>query len=274
MKRCLYFVFGLALVAAMLGGCAAPTPAPTAIPTATPLPTATATPDLPQVVTLYFGTNAQYEITSPAGTRVLFDVTDPSKVSSPVTAKDILLTTHDHHDHYTPAFVKAFPGQKLTFEEGEINLPDVKVKGIASAHNEGDPFLPKNGTNYIFIVDMGGLRIVHFGDIGQDKLTDEQLKALGQVDIAITQLDNSFSNMGATNEKGFKLMDQVKPKLIIPTHVSLATLTLASKKWKGFVHIDAGSMKIGRADLPAQTGMLVFGLLAVSYQKIFNWPVW
>lgn len=279
MKRFIFFVFATVLATTMLNGCATPTANPTAtsLPTTTPLPlpTVTATPDLPQVVTIFYGNNAQFEITSPAGTRVLFDVIDLSKLSSPVTEKDILLTTHGHTDHYNAAFVKSFPGQKITFTEGEINLPDVKIKSIVSAHNANDPLTPENGTNYIFIVDMGGLRIADFGDIGQDKLTDEQLKALGQVDIAITQLDNSFSSMNITNEKGFNLMNQVKPKLVIPTaHISLSTITLAVKRWKGYVHTDPGSLKIGRSDLPSEPGILIFGILATSYQKIFKLPTW
>jgi L-ascorbate metabolism protein UlaG (beta-lactamase superfamily) len=279
MKRFVFFVFATGLAIIILNGCATPTANPTATPLPTttplPLPTVTATPDLPQVITLFYGNNAQFEITSPAGTRVLFDVIDPSKLSAPLTEKDILLTTHGHTDHYNAALVKSFPGQKITFAEGEINLPDVKIKSIVSGHNANDPLVPEKGTNYIFIVDMGGLRIAHFGDIGQDKLTDKQLEALGQVDIAITQFDNSFSNMNVTNEKGFNLMDQLKPKLIVPTaHISLPTITLAMKRWKGYVHIDPGSLKIGRSDLPAEPGILIFGTLATSYQKIFKLPAW
>ena len=278
MKHFLFSVLVIVLVAGMLTGCATPTPAPTAtaVPSVTPLPspTVTATPDLPQVVTLFYGTNAQYEITSPQGTRVLFDVMDISKLSAPPTAKDILLTTHHHGDHYSAAFVKSFPGQQIDARAGEIDLPDVKIKSIASAHNANDPMSPEKSTNYIFIVDMGGLRIAHFGDIGQDKLTDEQLAALGQVDIAITQFNNDLSNMNNTNEKGINLMAQVKPRVIIPTHLSLSTMTTAMKRWKGYVHIDPGSMKIGRADLPAETSLLFFGILAVSYQKIFSLPTW
>jgi L-ascorbate metabolism protein UlaG (beta-lactamase superfamily) len=68
-------------------------------------------------------------------------------------------------------FVKSFPGQQLDVKIGEIEREDVEIQGIASAHYEGTEFRPEGGTNPIFIADMCGLRIVHFGDIGQDKLT-------------------------------------------------------------------------------------------------------
>ena len=273
MKRFVFFVFVLVLITSMLSGCAAPTAIPTA--TSLPTPTETVTPEPFQGITLYYENNAQFEIVSPEGRHVFFDVVDTSLFSAQPTANDILLTSHGHTDHYSSTFAKSFPGQQINFKEGQIDLPDVKVKVIASAHNADDPLATENGTNYIIIVDMGGLRIAHFGDIGQDKLTDEQVKALGTVDIAITQFDNSYSTMNITNKKGFNLMDQFKPKLIIPTaHVSQPTITFAVGRWKGYVHTGPGGVKISRADIPAEQSILIFGPLASTYQAIFKLPSW
>ncbi len=82
---------------------------------------------------------------------------------------------------------------------------------------------------------MAGLRVAHFGDIGQKALTPDQLKILGKVDIAITQLANMYSDMTAQNKKGFNLMDQLKPKLIIPTHIlDPSCATIAAEKWAAY----------------------------------------
>jgi L-ascorbate metabolism protein UlaG (beta-lactamase superfamily) len=184
---------------------------------------------------LYYEENAQVELISPEGSRVLIDVHDPGALSSPPTAKDVLLTTHNHGDHRRLDFVSSFPGQQLDVKIGEIKLKDATIRGIASAHNEGYEFRDEGGSNYIFIVDMAGLRIAHFGDIGQEALTPEQLKILGKVDIAITQLSNMWSGMSAENKKGFNLMDQLQPKLIIPTHIhDPACAKIASDKWNGY----------------------------------------
>ena len=184
---------------------------------------------------LYYEENAQVELISAESTRVLIDVNDPGALSSPPTAKDVLLTTHNHGDHRRLDFVSSFPGKQLDVKTGEIKLKDVTIRGIASAHNEGDEFRDEGGSNYIFIIDMAGLRIAHFGDIGQEALTPKQLKALGKVDIAITQLANMFSNMTAVNKKGFNLIDQLQPKLIIPTHIHDPTCAkIAADKWLGY----------------------------------------
>jgi len=206
----------------------------------------------------------QVELISARGRRVLIDVSTPEALSSPPTEKDVLLTTHNHGDHRRLDFIKIFPGQQLDVKIGEIKMEDVMIRGIASAHNEGDDFRSEGGTNYIFIVDMGGLRIAHFGDIGQNALIPEQLSALGKVDIAITQLSNPFSGMNAANKKGFNLMDQVKPRLIIPTHIFESNCAkMAVNKWTGHKSTKK-FISISPEDLSDKTSILFMGQNAVG----------
>jgi len=206
----------------------------------------------------------QVELISARGTRVLIDVHDPEALSSPPTKKDVLLTTHNHGDHRRLDFVKSFPGQQLDVKIGEIKIEDVMIRGIVSAHNEGDEFRSEGGTNYIFIVDMGGLRIAHFGDIGQDALTPEQLSALGKVDIAITQLSNFYSDMNAANKKGFNLMDQVKPRLIIPTHIDQPICAkMAVDKWTAYKS-SKKFISISPEDLSDKTSIIFMSQYAIG----------
>jgi len=46
---------------------------------------------------LYYEENAQVELISPAGSRVLIDVHDPGALSSPPTAKDGLVAQYGSH---------------------------------------------------------------------------------------------------------------------------------------------------------------------------------
>ena len=210
-------------------------------------------------IKLYYEENAQVEFISPAGSRVLIDVNNPDALSSPPTANDVLLTTHNHGDHRRLDFVKSFPGKQLDVKIGAIKLKDVNIRGIASAHNEGGEFKDEGGSNYIFIVDMAGLRIAHFGDIGQKALTPDQLKILGKVDIAITQLASMYSNMTAQNKKGFNLMDQLKPKLIIPTHIlDPSCATIAAEKWAAYNSYKKHLM-FSIDNMPAETTIIFMG---------------
>jgi L-ascorbate metabolism protein UlaG (beta-lactamase superfamily) len=285
--KCSRVIAPLALLSLVAAACA-PTAAPplgaqpplgTAAPVAdTPVP-ATDTPEAasaPQEpkVKITYEDNAQFELVSPQGIRVLIDIAEPSKLTSPATAQDILLTTHSHSDHYNPEFVKSFPGQQLTMQEGEIKQADVAIKGIKAAHNA----TPPDGSDYIFVVDMGGLKLVHFGDLGQEELTQDQMDQLGEVDVALSQLENSYSAMSLANKKGFNQMEQVNPKLLIPTHgnANMNVIKYAVGVWKD-AYADLGPVAIGRSDLSAgATKLLVLGdkYVIPAYQKVLNLPVW
>ena len=55
------------------------------------------------------------------------------------------------------------------------------------------------------------------GDIGQDHITIKQIKSLGKIDIALMQFSNPFSGM-FNSDKGYILIEEIKPQIIIPTH--------------------------------------------------------
>ncbi len=128
-------------------------------------------------------------------------------------------------------------------QTGVLEVPGAIIQGIASSHNIGDRLRPEGGTNYIFLIEIGSLRIAHFGDIGQNTLSEDQLTILGDVDIAITQINNPYSEMDAENRKGINLMEQVQPRLIIPTHSNLDTIKLALAKWDGY-YAEASTVQI------------------------------
>ena len=260
------FVLSLLIVGCGAGGSGAvqsPSPDPTPAST-TPASSTPASAASSAGVTIRYEGNAQVELSANGGARVLIDVFDPAALSAPPTADDILLTTHTHDDHVSLDFQKGFPGRQLFVTEGEIEAPEATIRGIASAHTENDSLAPRNGTDYIFIVDMGGLRIAHFGDIGQTALTAGQLKALGDVDIAVTQFENSFSHMDAINKKGFRLMEQVKPRLILQTHTSPAAVEYAGTLWP-LLYSEQPEVTVTAERLPTETSLLLLGDDAAFY---------
>ncbi len=250
----------------LISGCGAGGSADVRSPSSSPSPVAAEPATAPPAsgVTIRYEGNAQVEVSLNGGARVLIDIYDPSALSAPPTADDILLTTHTHDDHLSPGFRGSFPGRQLFVREGAIETPDAVITSMAAAHNEGDPPLPKNGTDYIFVIDIGGLRIAHFGDLGQTALTAGQLEKLGNVDIAVTQFENSFSHMDAINQKGFRLMEQVKPRLILQTHTSPAAVQYAGALWP-VLSSGRSAVTIAATDLPAETSLLLLGDDAAFY---------
>jgi hypothetical protein len=241
--------------------------------TATPPPTSTPGPD----VTVYYEGYAQFELISPEGRRVLIDVFDPDLLSSPPTEDDILLTTHRHEDHYLASFVSSFPGPQILNQVGRINAPDVSIQGIASAHSAREIPVPNGGSNYIYVIDMAGLRFAHFGDIGQTELSQEQLDALGEVDVAMILIGGMCS---AADGNSFNLLEQIQPRLIIPTHADMDSLARATETWDTYygapwVYVsEITSVGIGHSDLSDETKFLMMGEWAVACHEIYELPEW
>ena len=65
-----------------------------------------------------------------------------------------------------------------------------------------------------FVFDLGTLCIAHLVDLSQ-KLNDQQIKAFGKVDIALTPI-GGFRTMAPDLAR--EVLDQLKPKIAIPMH--------------------------------------------------------
>ena len=79
------------------------------------------------------------------------------------------------------------------------------------------------------------------------------------MDIAITQLANMYSDMTAQNKKGFNLMDQLKPKLIIPTHIlDPSCATIAAEKWAAYNSYKK-HLIFSIDNMPAETTIIFMG---------------
>ena len=292
----------VAVIAALLAGCTGSAPIGTPVPPASSPPSATAVASSPTAavgstapsaaagitrtpkptaapepspvipttgVTIVQEGTSQFELWSPKGQRILVDVVQPEVLTAPPTSADVLLTTHWHQDHYDQSFIDSFPGKALTVAEGALTAGDVKIRSIAAGHNEGDPLLPKDGTDYIFIVDIGGIRVAVFGDLGQEALTPAQMKALGSVDVAVSQLENGYSDETVENRKAIAQMTQVDPAILIPTHFDgLPAAKMAMAVWPA-VTADRW-VTITRDRLPKAATVLFMGELGPAYRKLLG----
>ena len=93
---------------------------------------------------------------------------------------DLLLVTHEHRDHNGVDQVGGEP-HTLRATAGRHESPLGEVVGIASEHDEVAG--TERGPNTIFVFELEGLRVVHFGDFGQQQLRPEQTAAIGRPDL-------------------------------------------------------------------------------------------
>lgn len=156
-----------------------------------------------------------------SGDTVVF--TDPfSKeigLTPPRGQANIVTISHQHYDHNN---VESLSGEALIVDgPGEYESKGVNVKGIFSYHDNQEG--KGRGINTIYAIEMEGIKICHLGDLGQKKLTDEQLEGLGEIDILMIPVGGTFTIDG---EEAADIINQIEPRLIIPMHYKIPGLAL------------------------------------------------
>ena len=132
---------------------------------------------------------------------------------------NIFLVTHDHYDHNN---IKEVPPESFVIRgPGEYEKLNVYVEGIMSYHDNVQGV--QHGLNTIFVIRMEEMRLCHLGDLGQTKLTDEQVEAIGSVDVLFIPVGGTYTISG--KEAG-EIIKQVEPKIIIPMHYKVAGLNI------------------------------------------------
>ena len=93
---------------------------------------------------------------------------------------DLLLVTHEHLDHNG---VGAIGGDPVTLRStaGRLESPVGEVLAVASEHDAAAG--TERGPNTLFAFTLGGRRVAHLGDLGQRELREEQVQALGTIDL-------------------------------------------------------------------------------------------
>jgi len=177
----------------------------------------------------------------------LFHITTTSQKNSPVgividpfdkntglrvpkLEADILLVTHQHHDHNN---IKAVSGNPFLIEgSGEYEVKKVFVQGIPSFHDnlQGE----KRSTNTIYVINTEELRLCHLGDFGQNELTEEQLEKIGGVDILMIPVGGTYT-IGA--KEASKIILQLEPRITIPMHYALPKLKFKLESLNKFLKL-------------------------------------
>ena len=135
---------------------------------------------------------------------------------------DIVCVSHDHKDHNNIEAVSG-PSEKnepfVISGPGEYEISSVNIVGIDSLHDDKDG--SERGKNTIYHIEIDEVNIVHLGDLGQKKLTQEQAETLSTCDILLLPT-------GGVYTIGYKdapdIIAQVEPKIVIPMHYKLPGL--------------------------------------------------
>ncbi|MEO5950817.1 MAG: MBL fold metallo-hydrolase [Candidatus Saccharimonadales bacterium] len=111
-------------------------------------------------------------------------------------------------------FATSHPDARILIEgPGEYETADFAVKGITAQRHIDTPDNGRAST--IYRIEVGDARIGVIGNIAP-KLSEDQLEALGLIDILILPVGGSGYTLDATSAAS--LIRQIDPKVVIPTH--------------------------------------------------------
>jgi len=160
-------------------------------------------------------------ITTQRGSRI---VIDPYKFKVnkefPKVEADIVLISHEHPDHNAAFLIQGKPIilRRTTnyLSSFEIKTPKgetIEFLAVPTFHDsiEGK----KLGPNTVWVFNVDGLRIAHFGDIGHT-LRENQTKEIGIVDIMIAPIGGGSYTISP--KEFLIIMEQVKAIISIPVH--------------------------------------------------------
>lgn len=132
---------------------------------------------------------------------------------------NIFLVSHEHYDHNNVEGVS--PEQFVIRGPGEYEKSGIHIEGIMSYHDNTQG--TQRGLNTIYLIRMEDMRLCHLGDLGQSKLIDEQIEAIGDVDILFIPVGGKYTIDG---KEAAEVVKQIEPKIIVPMHYKVPGLNI------------------------------------------------
>jgi len=167
--------------------------------------------------------HAAFSVRSPLGAKVVVDPYDSNRwvgyryPSSGVDA-DAVLVTHAHYDHDATYH---FPEGTVVYERpGEYRLHDIRLFGVAGRH-AGDHAEAFGNRNTVWLMETGGVRILHTGD--NEALSEQALRAIGRADVWLVCVEDEeiFQSFEAVESAA----ERLGVKVLVPMHYRLEKLS-------------------------------------------------
>ncbi len=200
-----------------------------------------------------------FEITSSGGTVAITDPFGPMGYPMPEVRPQVVTVGREHGNHINVGLAKGdpvvLPGVNKNFAEfNDINVNyrdvliyNVPVRGYVG-YREG-----MMGSAFVF--EMNEICVLHAGDINKP-LNEAQLQLVGHIDVLLVPIGGTYT---AGPAEAGRIVEQLKPKIVIPMRFWLQKDTLAS-----FVDgpypgrfLDTDRITVSRDSLPVSTDIYV-----------------
>ena len=165
----------------------------------------------------YFG-HSFFLITTSKGTRIVTDPLGPGWYPNPNAVGDVVTVGKEMFNHNAveivlgnPLILRGLINYGSDWNKVSMSFKDVFIYNVP-IHQNAEVIEGIKGSAFVF--DLGTLCIAHLGDLSQ-KLNDQQVKAFGKVDVALTPIGGGRT-MGPDLAR--EVLAQLKPKIAIPMH--------------------------------------------------------
>ncbi len=210
----------------------------------------------PDALIEYFGHNF-FQITSKRGTKIITDPLAPGMHPTPVVTPQVVTVGREHPNHNyvelargNPIILRGLANYGAEWNKISTTVGDVFIYSVPIYQQQFGTAL--KGAAFVF--DLGTVCIAHLGDLSH-KLTPEELKAFGKVDVAMIPIGGTFTMPPDTARE---VLQQLKPKIAIPMHyredASLLKMFLTGFKNR---HLPGNTLVVSKATLPAPTEIVV-----------------
>src|SRR5258708_29815989 len=163
----------------------------------------------------YFGHNF-FLITTSKGTRIVTDPLGPGWYPNPNVIGDVVTVGKEMFNHNAvqivlgnPVILRGLTNYGADWNKVSTSIKDTLIYNVP-IHQNAEIVEGIKGSAFVF--DLGTLCIAHLGDLSQ-KLNEQQIKAFGKVDVALTPI-GGLRARGAELAKG--VLAQLKTQIARP----------------------------------------------------------
>jgi L-ascorbate metabolism protein UlaG (beta-lactamase superfamily) len=177
---------------------------------------------------------------------------DPWNLRAGAPKADLILITHDHHDHCSPddvakisregtvvvtiaAATRQLKGEVRAVKAGDsLTVGDISIE-VVPAYNVNKPFHPQSAGHVGFILTVADKRIYHAGDTDVIPEMDSI-----QADIALLPVSGKYV---MTADEAVQAAQKINPQVAIPMHYG-AGVAGSIKDAKRFRDLLQGKVKV------------------------------
>lgn len=171
----------------------------------------------------YFGLSS-FKITTKEATVITDPFDKESGLTPPRGAADILILSEKLNKLYNAT--SGMSGEPFLINDpGEYDLKNVTITGVPLKQDEGRYVT-------VFLIEAEDIRILNLTHIREFNMKEDDVEDLGEIDILILPVGG---NSVMTAKTAAKVVNEIEPKIVIPSHYNTSGLKLPYEKVDGFI---------------------------------------